>query len=53
VLQRDLHGARLCCGLALLYVCVWRHIILIQVKAEHTALSDFDCFVSCLLSAVH
>jgi len=53
VLQGDLRGARLCCGLALLYVCVWRHISLIQVKAEHTAPRAFDCFVSCLLSAVH
>ena len=53
MLQGDLHSARLCCGLALLYVCVWRHISLIQVKAEHSALRAFDCFVSCLLSAVH
>jgi len=53
VLQGDLRGARLCCGLALLYVCVWRPISLIQVKAEHTAPRAFDCFVSCLLSAVH
>jgi len=50
---RNLRGARLCCGLALLYVCVWRHISLIQVKAEHTAPRAFDCFVACLLSAVH
>jgi len=49
VLSGDLRGARLCCGLALPYVCVWRYISLIQVKAEHTAPRVFDCFVSCLL----
>ena len=44
-------SARLCCGLALLYVCVWRQISLIQVKAEHTAPRAFDSFVSCLQSS--
>jgi len=34
VLQRDLRGARVCCGLALPYVGVWRHTSLIQVKAR-------------------
>jgi len=35
--QREQRSARLCCGLALLKVGVWRHISLIQVKAELTA----------------
>ena len=38
VLQRDLRGARLCCGLALLYVGIWRHTSLIQAKAKSSLL---------------
>jgi len=37
IVLRDLRGARLCCRLALLYVGVWQHILLIQVKPEHIA----------------
>ena len=53
VLQGDQHGARLCCGLTLLYVGVWRHISLIQVKSKSSLLDavlqgPLDCLVSYL-----
>ena len=54
MLQGDLRAARLCCGLALLYVCVWRHISLIQVKARaHCSEAHLIVSVPCLQSAVH
>jgi len=54
VLQGDLRGARLCCGLALLYVGVWRHISLNQVKARaHCSEGPLILFQSLLSVLAH